>query len=89
MLISKLMYDCCVVLCMTTDDSCSCAGQSTCYSDCVARNRYRHEFLLFFDVDEVVLVNPGGPASSLEAFLRAEMAEEASVLSVKRYILML
>ena len=62
------------------------AGQSTCYSDCVARNRYRHKFLLFFDVDEVVLVNPGGPASSLEAFLRAEMAEEASVLSVKRYL---
>ena len=32
------------------------------------------------------MVNPGGPESSLEAFLQAEMAEDASSLSVVRYL---
>ena len=67
-------------------DRCPHAGQSTCYSECVARQRYRHDYLMFIDVDELLHIRDQGPEQPLEAFLDAQMPKQASVMSILRFM---
>ena len=55
-------------------------GQMVVHNDCVARNRYKHHFLVMLDVDEFIAIENG--AGTLQEFLQRELPENVAGLQL-------